>query len=88
MCEDLARGGHERHAISTTKTVRPGPLIYREEVTAILGVLADINVRLRRIYENAPSGRRTTIAFSACWKRLAQEGVTKEEALSRLRPNG
>ena len=51
MCEELARGGHERHAISTTKTVRPGPLIYREEATAILGVLADINVRLRRIYE-------------------------------------
>lgn len=51
MCDDLARGGHERHAISTMKTVRPEPLIYREEVTAILGVLADINVRLRRIYE-------------------------------------
>jgi hypothetical protein len=33
------------------ETVRPEPLIYREEVTAILGVLADINVRLRRIYE-------------------------------------
>jgi hypothetical protein len=27
------------------------PIIYREEVTAILGVLADLNVRLRQIYE-------------------------------------
>jgi hypothetical protein len=27
------------------------PLIYREEVTAILEVLADLNVRLRQIYE-------------------------------------
>ena len=27
------------------------PLISREEVTAILEVLADINVRLRQIYE-------------------------------------
>jgi hypothetical protein len=29
----------------------PESLIYREEVTAILGVLADINVRLRQMYE-------------------------------------
>jgi hypothetical protein len=26
------------------------PVIYREEVTAIIGVLADINVRLRQIH--------------------------------------
>lgn len=32
------------------KAVRPEPLIYREEVTAILGVLADLNVHVRRIY--------------------------------------
>ena len=31
--------------------VEQGPLIYREEVTAILGVLADLNVRLRQIHE-------------------------------------
>ena len=29
----------------------PESLIYREEVTAILRVLADSNVRLRQIYE-------------------------------------
>jgi hypothetical protein len=34
-----------------TISVQPEPLIYREEVTVILGVLADINVRLRQIYE-------------------------------------
>ena len=28
-----------------------GPVIYREEVTAILEVLGDLNVRLRRIHE-------------------------------------
>jgi hypothetical protein len=33
------------------RTVPPESLIYREEVTAILGVLAGINVRLRQIYE-------------------------------------
>jgi hypothetical protein len=27
------------------------PVIYREEVTAILEVLGDLNVRLRQIYE-------------------------------------
>jgi hypothetical protein len=27
------------------------PLIYREEVTAILGTLADLNFHVRRIYE-------------------------------------
>jgi hypothetical protein len=32
-------------------TVQPEPLIYREEVTGILFVLADINVRLQQIYE-------------------------------------
>ncbi len=106
MCNDLARGRHERDAISTMKTVRPEPLIYREEVTAILGVLADMNVRLRRIYEllerssMAKKGRKKeTPEERAEWqknhdrlqrlleKRLVQEGVTKEEALGRLRPN-
>jgi hypothetical protein len=32
------------------QAVKPEPLIYREEVTAILGVLADLNVHVRRIY--------------------------------------
>lgn len=32
------------------QAVEPEPLIYREEVTAILGVLADLNVHVRRIY--------------------------------------
>jgi hypothetical protein len=40
-----------RLSIITDRTVPPESLIYREEVTAILGVLADINVRLRQIYE-------------------------------------
>ena len=31
--------------------VEQEPLIYREEVTANLGVLADLNVRLRQIHE-------------------------------------
>jgi hypothetical protein len=31
--------------------VPPESLVYREEVKAILGVLAGINVRLRQIYE-------------------------------------
>lgn len=31
--------------------MQPEPVIYREEVTAILGVLADLNVRLRQIHE-------------------------------------
>jgi len=31
--------------------VEQEPLIYREEVTAILEVLADLNVRLRQIHD-------------------------------------
>jgi hypothetical protein len=31
--------------------VEQEPVIYREEVTAILEVLADLNVRLRQIHE-------------------------------------
>jgi len=84
--------------------MEPEPLIYREEVTAILGVLADLNVHVRRISQCA---RRSSMAKKG-WKketpeeraqwqknhdrlqrvlerRLAQEGVTKEEALRRLR---
>jgi len=48
MRHDLdAAAVHHHH----DRTVPPESLIYREEVTAILGVLVDINVRLRQIYE-------------------------------------
>jgi len=33
------------------QAIEQEPVIYREEVTAILGVFADINVRLRQIHE-------------------------------------
>jgi hypothetical protein len=36
---------------SHNRKVQREPIIYREEVTAILGVLADLNVRLRQIHE-------------------------------------
>jgi hypothetical protein len=86
--------------------VPPESLVYREEVKAILGVLAGITVLLRQIYElleeefDGEKGRKKeTPEERAQWqrnhdrlqrrfeKRLEQEGVTKEEALRRLRPN-
>ncbi|HEU0304770.1 MAG TPA: hypothetical protein VFR32_09330 [Gaiellaceae bacterium] len=36
-------------AVSTMAAVQPEPLIYREEVLAILGVLADINVNVGKV---------------------------------------
>ncbi len=36
---------------SSMSEVQREPLIYREEVTAILGVLADMNVHIRQILD-------------------------------------
>jgi hypothetical protein len=37
--------------VATIRTLEAAPLIYREEVTAILGVLGDLNVHVRRILD-------------------------------------
>ena len=38
-------------AAENPRAVEPVPIIYREEVTAILEVLADLNVHVRRILD-------------------------------------
>jgi hypothetical protein len=41
----------QRDALVDDRAMEPEPLIYREEVTAILGVFADLDVHVRRILD-------------------------------------